>query len=116
MLGRRRDGYHELESLFLPLDLADDVELSVGAARRSRVDLSLEGGVQAVPGGSDNLAVQAAERFLAESGVERAVSLRLRKHVPAGAGMGGKVPARKRTSTKGKRKQARKARRKNRRR
>lgn len=89
VLGRRPDGYHELESLFLPLDLADEVELVVAPSPRTRVELSLEGQPGGVPAGPDNLAVRAAARFLAAAGLERHVSIRLRKRIPAAAGLGG---------------------------
>jgi 4-diphosphocytidyl-2-C-methyl-D-erythritol kinase len=89
VVGRRPDGYHELESLFLPLDLADEVELSVSRAQGARVELQLIDGSGEVPGGAENLAAQAASRFLSVAGLERRVAIRLRKRIPAAAGMGG---------------------------
>jgi 4-diphosphocytidyl-2-C-methyl-D-erythritol kinase len=89
VLGRRPDGYHELESLFLPLDLADEVVLSLAPADRARVDLSLHGEAPGVPGDGDNLAARAAARFLEAAGLERSVSIGLRKRIPAAAGLGG---------------------------
>jgi 4-diphosphocytidyl-2-C-methyl-D-erythritol kinase len=89
VLGRRPDGYHEIESLFLPLDLADDVVLSVASAPRARVELSLHGEAGGVPGGRGNLAARAAARFLEAAGLARGVSIRLHKRVPAAAGLGG---------------------------
>jgi len=89
VLGRRPDGYHELESLFLPLDLADDVELSVEPAPRIRVELGLNGEPAGVPSGGDNLATRAAEGFLKAAGLQRSVSVRLEKRIPVAAGLGG---------------------------
>ena len=89
MVGRRPDGYHELESLFLPLDLADEVELSVSRAQGARVELQLIDGSSEVPRGAENLAVRAASRFLSVAGLERHVAIRLRKRIPVAAGMGG---------------------------
>jgi 4-diphosphocytidyl-2-C-methyl-D-erythritol kinase len=94
--GRRPDGYHLLESLFVPIDVQDDVEVSLSDGPR-RTELTLEadpaaalpaalGGVSAGP---DNLAVRAAEAFRAETGLSRTVRIRLRKRIPAGAGLGG---------------------------
>ncbi len=91
--GRRRDGYHELESLFVPLDLADRVELEVGppaaGSGGSPVTLQVEGAGPEVPRGPDNLAARAAEAFLEASGASRAVRIRLTKRIPAAAGLGG---------------------------
>ena len=39
---RRADGYHELESLFLPLDLADELRLEVEPAPALRIALAVD--------------------------------------------------------------------------
>jgi NAD(P)-dependent dehydrogenase (short-subunit alcohol dehydrogenase family) len=57
VVGRRSDGYHELESLFLPLDLADEVELDVEEAAATRVVLELAGEAEGIPAGAETLAV-----------------------------------------------------------
>jgi 4-diphosphocytidyl-2-C-methyl-D-erythritol kinase len=89
VVGRRPDGYHELESLFLPLTLADELEIELGPGPRPRVELAFEGAADGVPAGSDNLAWRAAAGFLEAAGLARRVSVRLRKEVPAAAGLGG---------------------------
>ena len=87
--GRRADGYHELDSVMLPLDLADEVTLELRAAREPRVTLRLDPDVAGVPSGAANLTVRAAELFLERSGVDRSVAIRLTKRIPAAAGLGG---------------------------
>jgi 4-diphosphocytidyl-2-C-methyl-D-erythritol kinase len=89
VVGRRPDGYHELESLFLPLDLADELELELEPAGASRVSLRLDGAAGGLPSDSRNLALRAAEGFLEAGGLRREVRIRLRKRIPAGAGLGG---------------------------
>ena len=89
VVGRRSDGLHELESVFLPLDLADEVELESDVAAEPRVELALDGGAEGVPADASNLAVRAAEAFLAEAGLRRALRIRLTKRIPAQAGLGG---------------------------
>ena len=83
----RADGYHPLESLFLPLDLADEVAVEAGPGRS--VLLALEGAPPGVPADADNLAVRAGAAFLAAAGLEAELRIRLRKHIPAAAGLGG---------------------------
>jgi len=88
VLGRRPDGFHELDSLFLALDLADtlEVERSPGPG----VHLTLTGpAAEGVPAGAENLAVRAAEAALARAGVAGGLRIALEKHVPSGAGLGG---------------------------
>jgi 4-diphosphocytidyl-2-C-methyl-D-erythritol kinase len=87
--GRRADGYHELESVFAPLDLADEIELEITAADRAGVALSLAGAPAGVPADATNLAARAAAGFLAAAGLARQVSIRLAKRIPAAAGLGG---------------------------
>ena len=89
--GRRPDGYHLLQSHFVPLDLGDQVVVSLGPgdARGSAVALALEGRREGVPAGDDNLAVRAARAFLAAGGIERSLAIQLDKWIPVGAGLGG---------------------------
>ncbi|HUG42160.1 MAG TPA: 4-(cytidine 5'-diphospho)-2-C-methyl-D-erythritol kinase [Longimicrobiales bacterium] len=82
-------GFHRLESLFCALELADEITVEVDAAPAGGggVKLDVEGPDLGPP--EANLAVRAARGFLARAGVERAVAIRLRKTIPAGAGLGG---------------------------
>ena|SRR5215472_11831749 len=89
VVGRRPDGYHELESLFVPVDLADDLRIALREARDVRVQLTLEGESRDVPAGPANLAVRAAQAFLESAQVGAEVAILLRKRVPAAAGLGG---------------------------
>ena len=91
VLGRRADGFHLIESLFVPIDLADEVTVDCveGAPAAVAFDLLCEDGVGPVPGDASNLAAEAARRFLADTGLERAVKVSLRKRIPVAAGMGG---------------------------
>jgi 4-diphosphocytidyl-2-C-methyl-D-erythritol kinase len=88
ILGRRPDGLHELDSLFAPLDLADRLELRIAAAERPGVVLRDAGGSFPAPG-APNLAVRAAEAFLARTRLDWAIEIALAKHVPVAAGLGG---------------------------
>ena len=89
IVGRRADGYHELESLFAVLDLADALELEIERADAPSVALRLESSESGAPADASNLAARAAELFLAESGLALRVAIALRKHTPVAAGLGG---------------------------
>src|SRR3972149_1737728 len=90
ILAREADGYHQLETLFCALELADELELEQTA---SGVELSVEGDTPANPSGmgavAENLVYLAAQLFLRETGVTGGVRIRLRKRIPIGAGLGG---------------------------
>lgn len=93
--GRRADGYHEIESLLVALDLCDQVE--VAATATSGVALTVRGPAATpdVPADERNLAWRAAhavlERARAAGAVPRGTGLAvaLEKRVPSQAGLGG---------------------------
>jgi 4-diphosphocytidyl-2-C-methyl-D-erythritol kinase len=85
--GRRPDGYHELDSLFLPISLFDRIVIETADARASAV--SIRCNWAEMPMDSSNLAVRAAQLFMAEAGLSARVEIDLHKEIPAGAGLGG---------------------------
>jgi 4-diphosphocytidyl-2-C-methyl-D-erythritol kinase len=86
--GRRSNGYHELDSVIVPISIYDglDIELRPSAISSSFV---LRCDSASVPVDERNLALKAAHAFTAEFGVKAEVSMALRKQIPVGAGMGG---------------------------
>src|SRR5512132_3545335 len=82
--GRRADGYHTLESLFVLLGISDRIGLTArddGAIRRSS---ELAG----VPPEAD-LAVRAAKLLAERTGAQRGVEIAVEKRIPIGGGLGG---------------------------
>lgn len=84
VLGRRPDGYHELQTVFQLIDLAD--ELEVGVREDGRI--LRHGGPAGVPAEQD-LVVRAARRLQAASGTRLGADLRVVKRIPLGGGLGG---------------------------
>lgn len=82
--GRRADGYHTLESLFVLIDLADTIELS----DRDDGTIVRLAGAPGVPA-RDDLVMRAAHALRDATGVRRGVAIRLAKRIPQGAGLGG---------------------------
>lgn len=87
VIGRRPDGYHELDSLFLPVSLYDGVDIELRPADSCSVELSCDS--ETIPAGERNLAFRAACEFMAEFRVHAQVLIKLHKEIPAGAGLGG---------------------------
>ncbi len=85
--GRRPDGYHELDSLFLPVSLFDRIVIETAPAPATSV--SIRCNWADMPLDSRNLAVRAAQLFLTQAGVSARVEIDLHKQIPAGAGLGG---------------------------
>jgi 4-diphosphocytidyl-2-C-methyl-D-erythritol kinase len=92
VLGRRDDGYHDLESLVISLGQPHDVLEAYAVPAPGGVQLEV-GGVEVgedVPSDHRNLAFIAAEKLLVRAGRSgHGVRLVLRKHIPAGGGLGG---------------------------
>ncbi len=84
VLGRRADGFHEIETLFQAVELHDRVVLTPTS---SGVELDLAG--PDLGPVEENLAVRAARAFLGAVGRPAGVRIRLEKRIPAGAGLGG---------------------------
>lgn len=92
IVGRRDDGYHLLESLFVPLALADVLEFEFGGEPGIRLRVERGAALPAgtpLPNGDENLVTRAVEAFYARTGGSPALSIRLEKTVPIGAGLGG---------------------------
>ena len=85
--GRRDDGYHELDSVFLPLTLADEIRLEIRAANEPSVTVSCN--LPELARSKNNLAASAARAYMSEFDLFAAVSIDLKKHIPIGAGLGG---------------------------
>jgi 4-diphosphocytidyl-2-C-methyl-D-erythritol kinase len=85
--GRRPDGYHDLDSVFLPVSLYDRVYVEVRHANESRVELFCAS--ETGPAGERNLAFRAAREFMADFGIQAEALIKLRKEIPVGAGLGG---------------------------
>ncbi len=86
VVGRRADGYHLLDSLVAFTDLADTLE----AGPSDGLSLALEGPeAPSLAGEADNLVLRAARLLAGRAGVSPRAALRLAKHIPVAAGLGG---------------------------
>ncbi len=83
VVGKRPDGYHLLQSLFVLIDWADTLHFE----RRSDGALHRHDQGDALP--PDDLCLRAARALQAASGVSYGVDIHIEKRLPAGAGMGG---------------------------
>jgi 4-diphosphocytidyl-2-C-methyl-D-erythritol kinase len=92
VLGRRADGFHDLESLVISLGQPHDVleAFAVPAPGGVQVEVVRAEVGDDVPADHRNLAFIAAERLMVRAGRSgHGVRLVLRKHIPAGGGLGG---------------------------
>src|SRR5438105_15007851 len=85
ILGRRSDGFHEIETLITRISLYDKIDID----RQSRwVDFSCDD--PTVPSGNENLIVRAAKAFFERTKISGVVAIKLEEQIPPGAGLGGR--------------------------
>jgi len=84
ILGRRADGYHELETLMALISVHDTIEIDLIS---QGIEFSCSD--PALGDAKDNLATKAARLFLDEFKIETGVRIHLEKKIPVGAGLGG---------------------------
>lgn len=86
VLGKREDGYHDLQSVMQAISIRDDVEIDVDTNQPWTLNCSMEG----IPEDETNLAWKAAEVFYAVTGLSTTgLAIRINKRIPTQAGLGG---------------------------
>jgi 4-diphosphocytidyl-2-C-methyl-D-erythritol kinase len=86
ILGRRSDGFHELETLFFPVPLHDVLTFfRIGSGKGVHLTCDHAG----LPVDATNLVHRAATRFLEAIGESAGVAIHLEKRIPMAAGLGG---------------------------
>ena len=85
VLGARPDGFHDLRMVMQSVDLHDDVTVTLDDTGTCRAETNRS----YLPCGADNVAVRAAQVFLARAGLKCGVHIRLHKRIPVCAGLGG---------------------------
>lgn len=87
VLGKRPDGYHEIESLVVAIALTDRLEGRLTAD--GAVPLTVESKDGQTPADESNLVMKAARLLQRQSGTGHGAALRLVKKIPVGRGLGG---------------------------
>jgi len=83
VLGKRPDGYHELRTIFQTVSLADTLDIGFTRGPRTTIELADSADIP------DNLVARAARVAMDAMRITGAVSMRLMKRIPMGAGLGG---------------------------
>lgn len=84
IVGKRPDGYHELETVMVPLDFGDTITLQL-----RKTSITLECDNPNLPADDTNLALRAAKLMAETFQAEKGVKIILQKRIPLAAGLGG---------------------------
>jgi 4-diphosphocytidyl-2-C-methyl-D-erythritol kinase len=87
VVSKRSDGYHNLETVFYPVQWCDLMEILPGPQHSKGIEVHMSG-LPVAGKHADNLCVKAYE-LLRQYYSVRAVKLYLHKQIPMGAGLGG---------------------------
>ena len=86
VLGKREDGYHDLQSVMQTISVRDDIEIDVGTGKPWKLLCSVE----CIPTDERNLAWKAAKVYCDTMKKDpNGLEIRIEKRIPSGAGMGG---------------------------
>jgi 4-diphosphocytidyl-2-C-methyl-D-erythritol kinase len=84
VLGKRRDGYHDIETILWTITLVDLVEV-----RRTRAGVRMTCDDPSIPCGPASPVVRAARAFLRTGRIRAGVEISILKRIPPGSGLGG---------------------------
>lgn len=84
ILGKRADGFHDLETIFHPVNLCDRLTFT-----RAASGIQLTCSDPTLPTDASNLVHRAATAFFAAAKITEGIRIHLEKHIPMAAGLGG---------------------------
>ena len=85
IISRRKDGYHEIETIFQQIDIHDLVKIK--RCRNSKIVIKCRD--KRVPTNHQNTCHKAASMVKAITGISEGIEIELEKNIPVGAGLGG---------------------------
>lgn len=86
VLGKRSDGYHEIESLIQEISLCDNILLE---DRLRGITILCPNKKVNIPSNHNNLAYKAANLLMAKFSIKKGISITIDKKIPVGSGLGG---------------------------
>lgn len=91
ILRKREDGYHDLETIFYPVKLNDEIKIEIQRSEKDINSVILSSNKPFIPLSKDNLCYKAIEKFFKEFRIRDCydISIFIDKKIPVGGGLGG---------------------------
>jgi 4-diphosphocytidyl-2-C-methyl-D-erythritol kinase len=91
ILSKREDGYHNLETIFYPISLFDEIILQIEKSESTTNSVILKCNKSFIPLNSNNICFKAVEAFFRAFNIKGfyKISIDLKKNIPVGGGLGG---------------------------
>ncbi len=88
VVGKRADGYHDIESYMHSVSLCDDITVEAALSDKIEIEISVFGN-DSVPSDGRNIAYKAAKAFCEWNKAKLAVKITIVKRIPSSAGLAG---------------------------
>lgn len=85
VIGKRSDGYHNIETIFQSISLFDELYLKESASSEIKIECEYP----QVPPGEENTIYRAVSLLREYTGISRGIKILLNKKIPVGGGLGG---------------------------
>lgn len=89
VMGRRSDGYHEVETVLHGVSLGDDIEIEITDSGDVEIEMVGPSGSLSVPARDENLIYRVASSLLERGAQNAGIRVKVLKKIPIGAGLGG---------------------------
>lgn len=90
VLSKRKDGFHNIETIFYPLKIYDEITVKISKLNRDENTVSIKTNPKGQIKTTDNICYKAAVLFLESLGINgNKIEINIRKKIPIGAGLGG---------------------------
>ncbi len=88
ILGKRQDGFHEIQSIMQAVSLYDFLTISTGKNQEEKIEIN--GNSKSIPYNEDNICYRAAKMFLSQSNIKnQKINIYIEKNIPTSAGLAG---------------------------
>ncbi len=84
VLGKREDGYHDVEMIMQTVNLSDLLILDL-----TKDDIIIRSNCEYLPTNEKNIAYKAAQLFFNETGIKSGIKIKINKNIPVAAGLAG---------------------------
>lgn len=85
VIGKRSDGYHEVEMVMQQIDLYDYITIN----ERNDSEIKIITNCEYIPKNSTNIAYKAADKLRSVASISKGVDIHIDKHIPVAAGLAG---------------------------
>lgn len=87
VLGKREDGYHDLDMVMAPIDLYDNISIEI---EKKNGNINLSSNINSIPTDESNIIIKCCKAFYNYTGIkEQKMDIYLEKNIPFAAGLGG---------------------------